>query len=414
MENKGKIIEKLNGRNYVPWSYRMKLFLKNEKCWDVIENDQRPNRVTVATWTKMGEQAAFYLGAYVEDSQLPIIKRTNSPKAAWDALSNHHKKASFSNKIRLLRKMYQEVLPKNGDMEAHLTKLMDYYDQLCEIGHVLDNEVFVSIVLTSVGDDYDNLVTALDCREEADLTLELVKTKLLDEYDRKKKSDSSNGMAMKVFSKPPVNCHFCDKKGHVKKYCTKFMEWMAAEKEKNEKTANKYDKFKKNGPDQKSHSANIVSAEEDEKSDEYANYAFCVQKSTKKINGWFIDSGATCHITNNINFFLSIDFNFRQSITVANGETVWSSGKGHGTIIALDELGEQHEIIIHDVLYVPQVNANLLSVKKLTSLGYEVHFSAERCIVKSGGYAVIVAKLQNGLYKINENQCYHTMYTLLA
>lgn len=126
-ENKVKnLIEKLNGRNYVPWSYRMKLYLKNEKCWDVIENAERPNTITATKWDKMQERASFFIGAMVEDNQLPFIKRTDSPKAAWDALSKHYKKASFSYKIRLLRKLFHEVLPKNGDMETHLLTLVEY------------------------------------------------------------------------------------------------------------------------------------------------------------------------------------------------------------------------------------------------------------------------------------------------
>lgn len=70
------------------------------------------------------------------------------------------------------------------------------------------------------------------------------------------------------------------------------------------------------------------------------------------------------------------------------------------------ENGEEREIIIRGVLYVPEVNANLISVKKLTSLGYDVNFSADKCTIKYEGSVVIVAKLQNGLYKINDNQCY--------
>ncbi|XP_037024176.1 uncharacterized protein LOC119066056 [Bradysia coprophila] len=115
--------------------------------------------------------------------------KTDSAKGAWDALCNHHKKATFSTKIRLLRKLYHEILPKNGNMEEHLSKLTEYYDDLCEIDHVIDDQQFVSIVMTSVGEDYDGLITALDCRDENDLTFDLVQSKLMDEYERKKKVD---------------------------------------------------------------------------------------------------------------------------------------------------------------------------------------------------------------------------------
>lgn len=43
--------------------------------------------------------------------------------------------------------------------------------------------------MTSVGEEYDHLITALDCRNEEELTLDLVKCKLLDEYERKSKNN---------------------------------------------------------------------------------------------------------------------------------------------------------------------------------------------------------------------------------
>lgn len=202
----------------------------------------------------------------LDDNQLPFIKRTDSPKEAWDALSKHHLKASFSSRMRLVRKLYHEVLPKNGDMEDHLSKLMSYYNQLCEMGHTIDDELFVSIMITSAGEDYDNLITALDCRNEEDLTLDLVKNKLLDEYDRKKKSEKADSVAMKVFSKSVPICHFCEKKGHVKKFCTKYMQWLAAQKEKNEKLEKEHSK--KLGPfDHKKHTANKVEHGDEESAD---------------------------------------------------------------------------------------------------------------------------------------------------
>lgn len=131
-------------------------------------------------------------------------------------------------------------MPKNGDMEQHLTKLMQYYDELCDIDHVIDDHQFVSIVMTSVGEDYDNLITALDCRDEEHLTFELVKSKLLDEYERKVKNDyfATEGESLaglKNYAKK--YCDFCKEPGHVKKFCGKFDSWLAERKKKDENAA---------------------------------------------------------------------------------------------------------------------------------------------------------------------------------
>lgn len=235
MAEKGrKLFDKLNGRNYTHWAYRMQLYLKNEKCWEVINEQVRPHNTSIHKWNKMEENANFLISVMVEDNQLPIIKRADCARDAWIELVKHHRKSTFSTKIRLLRKMYREILPKNGSMEDHLSKLMEYYDELCEIGHVVEEEQFVSIILTSVGEDYDHLVTALDCRDEKELTLDLVKCKLLDEYDRKTKIENIEAeSAFKIQS--TKFCDFCKGSGHLKKSCFKFEDWLNRKKQRDEK-----------------------------------------------------------------------------------------------------------------------------------------------------------------------------------
>lgn len=211
----------------------MQLYLKNEKCWDVINERNRPDDISERRWYKMEQRANYLISVMIQDNQLPIIKRADSARDAWIELCKHHRKSSFSSKIRLLRKRYHEILPTNGNMEDHLSKLMEYYDELCEIGHVIDEQQLVSIILTSVGDDYDHLVTALDCRNENELTLDMVKCKLMDEYDRKTKNENKEEAALKL--QVMKYCDFCKGAGHLKKNCFKFEKWLNSKKANEEK-----------------------------------------------------------------------------------------------------------------------------------------------------------------------------------
>lgn len=227
--------DKLNGRNFSTWSYRMQLYLKNEGCWDVINLPNRPDGISERSWNKKESHANYLISIMVENNQLPIIKRCDSARSTWIDLCKHHRKSTFSAKIRLLRKLYHEMLPKNGNMENHLSKIMEHYDELCEIGHIIEEQQFVSIVLTSVGEEYDHLVTALDCRKEDELTLDLVKCKLLDEYDRKmnKENKEESESVMKV--QGMKYCDFCKGAGHLKKSCFKFEEWLNRKKNEQKK-----------------------------------------------------------------------------------------------------------------------------------------------------------------------------------
>ncbi|KXJ78035.1 hypothetical protein RP20_CCG005822 [Aedes albopictus] len=86
------------------------------------------------------------------------------------------------------------------------------------------------MILRSLPDSYSSLVTALESRPDADLTLQLVKSKLLDEYERRKdrSGGSSSDKAMKAGVKTSSTavsektCFFCKKKGHLRRNCRLF------------------------------------------------------------------------------------------------------------------------------------------------------------------------------------------------
>lgn len=60
--------EKLNEKNYTTWSYRMKLYLKTEKCWDVIGLEGRPPTTTLRKWNEMEERATYLISILIENN----------------------------------------------------------------------------------------------------------------------------------------------------------------------------------------------------------------------------------------------------------------------------------------------------------------------------------------------------------
>ena len=80
-------------------------------------------------------------------------------------------------------------------------------------------------------------------------------------------------------------------------------------------------------------------------------------------NTFICDSGASCHMRNSTEGMYDL-IDHTQAITVGNSETMYSSyiGKFQGTIIQQD--GTNIDIVLHDVLYVPDLWVNLISVTK--------------------------------------------------
>jgi hypothetical protein len=150
-------------------------------------------------------------------------------------------------------------------------------------------------------------------------------------------------------NKGKPQCYHCKKFGHVEKFC----------RLKNGEQSN-YAEEKKNDKDEK-------------RNDESTFYA-CQAAMEKKDDVWFVDSGCSNHMTSDESIFCKLDTTATTQITMGNGAVVNSKGKD--TIVVNSKKGR---MLIHDVLLVPELAQNLLSVGQLIEHGHAVHFEGEIC-----------------------------------
>ena len=89
-----------------------------------------------------------------------------------------------------MRKICGSRLEKGGDMDAHITKLTELFEKLNNLSpeKILDDQWVIAILFSRLPEEYDVLVTALEARPDEDLTLNLVKGKLIDEWQKQKQS----------------------------------------------------------------------------------------------------------------------------------------------------------------------------------------------------------------------------------
>src|SRR6218665_3694162 len=146
-------------------------------------------------------------------------------------------------------------------------------------------------------------------------------------------------------------------------------------------------------------------------------------------NEWFIDSGATTHMTNNLDFFEVIDQRKTDKISIANGTVINADGVGDGYLNCTLDDATIHRIKVEKVLYVPTLTGRLLSVKKLTSKGNTVEFTDNQCFIRKNeklllleglkiactSYCVSIKLMANvAKSEINHQNCIHTWHRRLG
>lgn len=391
-------VPKLNGDNYFNWKFRIKMLLKEKEVWSVITSDPPTDATERASWNKLDDKAFSTIVQTVDEMQLTHVRDCDTAKAAWDSLQAIHEKNSAGVRVRILRTLMRQRADEGTNIEQHANKIKEMFQQLIASDKEVKMEFLMSATLLgSLPSSYDSLITALEARKEEELNATFVWAKVIEEYHRRNERTQSAGessSALKVSTnnkKSSIVCNFCDKPGHIRKNCNKL-------KHKKQQAQNNGDSKKPQNENNKSH---LVAGES------FDNRLFAIGSALTVTSntGWFVDSGATVHISREKNFFLELDLSHRERVSVADGNYMEAAGKGKVKLQLVNETGQRFDVIIDNVLFVPSIGVNLISVKRLTLQGLDVNFTKNVCVIRTAeGAQIGIGDNENGLYKLRAQQ----------
>ncbi|WVZ23629.1 hypothetical protein V8G54_002173 [Vigna mungo] len=368
----------LTDNNWSRWSAQMRVVFHVQKVSNVVEGDLSVESFgkeeQKKDWKEKDDRALLIIHQCVDDTNFEKIQNAMSTKEAWNILVGRH-----SGGAKVKKHMEMEDSDKVSEF---FSRVINVANQMKSCGDKITDAMIMEKILRSMPAAFDHIVVTIEeTRDMEKLKLKNCKARLkhmkceeMDERniqhissDGKKKTSKWKGKSKdakkwkkdtddqeekgssvdkkniprKQYSKEEkknMECFVCRKKGLLSYEC-----W-----------------FNKNAQNKKGHNreAHVVEEEESESEPLILMVATNTEDTGTTQNIWYVDSGCSHHMTYNRSWLWNLD------------ETKKSKVEGIGSVKIKSRNGLH--ATLENVLLVPEMKCNLLSVGQLNENGYTV------------------------------------------
>lgn len=393
----------MNETNYPTWKVQCQMTLMKDGLWGIVNGTEtRPptgDAQKLAKFDKQWDKALATIVLSVDTALLYLVGEPTSPIEVWQILADQFQKKTWANKLHLKKKLYSLRLIDGGSVQEHLRTMTETFNALSILGDVITEEDRVVHLLASLPESYSMLVTALEACVDVP-KMEVVTERLLHEERKLADAECSYGYeSEKVMTARRQGggpkCYWCHKAGHFKRDCPT----LNGMKESNGRHKGKPKSL------HKAHNTKAKGRESSESDSDSVSLTACHVLSTCATgsDNWIIDSGATCHMGNDKSQFAEfVPLECPQDVTLGDGHSL--KAVGCGTVILDVELsqGKVKKCKLNDVLYVPGLSYNLLSVSKASITIDSTVFKKEGCALHNAAGNVVATGTRVGeLYYLN-------------
>ena len=381
-ESRTVAIVPLKGSNYPTWKVQCRV---KDGLWSIVNGTEAiPDEGDADARAKLvarRDRALALIVLSVEPSLLYLLGDPEDPVVVWKKLSDQFQKKTWANKLELRRRLYSL---KRREVQEHIRKMIEIFEELAVIGDPVTEEDRVVYLLASLPESYNMLVTALEANSDVP-QMEVVTERLLHEERKQQGREDSGRSHLKAMtvtrSKAEVKCYHCGKAGHIKRNCRLLKQKRPFRNESRPKTA-------------------VRKSSSDEDADALVIGHALHAAST---GNWIIDSGATCHMCSNKKLFVDLQpLKQPMEVTLGDGHVLEAIGRGVVSLKMKLPNSVTRRCNVQDVLYVPALSYNLLSVSIAAESGKVTEFDNSGChIVASDGRVVAKATRVRSLYYLD-------------
>ncbi|ETP08782.1 hypothetical protein F441_15296 [Phytophthora nicotianae CJ01A1] len=282
----------LGSDNYFHWEFAMRMTLTKKGQLAHVQVVRDPAEVTEA-WMQNDTKA---LGLIAQGMAVEHHTKIRSAMQAWTTLRDFYKRTTMHNGVTMTRRLHEFKMEEGSTMAQHLDRFDELIVGLQTLGDPLDGSSQLVILISSLPVEYELIAEIVENSRK--VTLIKVKEKLLKEYERQQKKESTERALKASFRRRGNNGRFGSRGrglvGHMKRDC----------------------------PDGTHGDIN-------------ENSVFAVGKNRSA--GSLIESGATAHMTPYRNDIYEYqDVSVGMYVTVAEGKKIKVTGTGSVRLTGLD------------------------------------------------------------------------------
>ena len=180
---------KLTGSNYSVWKLKMRDMLVCKDLWLPIQfGSKRPNKIDALTWEVLHLKAVAYIKCFIDMGLYNNFDEETSADALWKKIGVMFENKNAVNRVLVFRKTVRLRYQYGTNMAEHINAFQGLMNQTTSLEVPLADEVLALLLLRSLPNSWETLVVTLGNAglEGKHLSLEIVKSSLLNEEDRLK------------------------------------------------------------------------------------------------------------------------------------------------------------------------------------------------------------------------------------
>ncbi|WVZ24094.1 hypothetical protein V8G54_002638 [Vigna mungo] len=429
----------LSEKNWNRWSTQMRVVFRVQGVSDVIEGDEDDlsgKEDQKKELKQKDDKALLIIHQCVDDAHFEKIQNVKTAREAWGILVKCYAGGEKVKKVRLqaLRRQHEHLELEEGDrIGDFFSKIITITNQMKACGEVVTDTMIIEKIMRSLPETFGHIVVAIEeSRDVVKLKIEELQSSLEAHEMRKRERQSKrDDQALKVKhvkgeeKKKPKKWEGKPRKNKWKKE-----NGSADTEEQNERSDSsrssdpKEKKHYKKGVKKKTNKRNIEcfnchkyghfasecfpEKASSSKSSSKEKEAHIVQEESdketltlmlmtatecmkSKNKNWYLDSGCSNHMTCNREWLVNFDDTKKSKVKFADDSTL--KVEGMGDVVINRRSGSK--AIISNVLFVPEMKYNLLSLGQLVEKDFKVVMGDQKQVklYDNNGRMILSSKL---------------------